>query len=99
MYDICRLQTADYKSQIADRKLNDTKNLPNKGDVIKNITSCESEKVAWLMFLRKVTLDSFPRFCWLFFFDPFSTQHITSCVDSLFFFDYCELIMTSSNAH
>ena len=27
------------------------------------------------------------------------TRHITSCVDSLFFFDYCELIMTSSNAH
>ena len=27
--------------------LNDTKNLPNKGDVIKNITSCEIEKVAW----------------------------------------------------
>ena len=43
----CRLQTADRRSQIADFKLNDTKNLPNKGDVIKNITSCESEKVAW----------------------------------------------------
>ena len=55
------LQTADCRSQIADCKLNDTKNLPNKGDVIKNITSCESEKVAWLIFLRKVTLDSFPR--------------------------------------
>ena len=25
--------------------------------------------------------------------------YITNCVDSLFFFDYCELIMTSSNAH
>ena len=47
VYDICRLQTADCRSQIADCKLNDTKNLPNKGDVIKNITSCESEKVAW----------------------------------------------------
>ena len=61
MYDICRLQTAAHRPQIADRRLqtadrrpqiadcelNDTKNLPNKGDVIKNITSCESEKVAW----------------------------------------------------
>ena len=43
----CRLQTADYRAQIADCKLKDTKNLPNKGDTIKNITSCESEKVAW----------------------------------------------------
>ena len=70
----CRLQTADCRSQIADCKLNDTKNLPIKGDIIKNITLCESEKVAWLIFLRKVTLDSFPRCCWLFFFDPFSTH-------------------------
>ena len=30
-----------------DHYLKDTKNLPNKGDTIKNITSCESEKVAW----------------------------------------------------
>ena len=43
----CRLQTADCRPQIADCKLKDTKNLPNKGDTIKNITSCESEKVAW----------------------------------------------------
>ena len=70
----CRPQTADCRSQIADCKLNDSKNLPNKGDIIKNVTSCESEKVAWLIFLRKVTLDSFPRCCWLFFFDPFSTH-------------------------
>ena len=69
-----RPQTADRRSQIADCKLNDTNNLPNKGDIIKNITSCESEKVAWSIFLRKVTLDSFPRCCWLFFFDPFSTH-------------------------
>ena len=41
------LQNADCRSQIADYKLNDTKNLPNNGDVIKNITSCEIEKVAW----------------------------------------------------
>ena len=47
VYDICRLQTADCRPQIADCKLKDTKNLPNKGDTIKNITSCESEKVAW----------------------------------------------------
>ena len=47
MYDICRLQTADCRPQISDCKLTDTKNLPNKGDVIKNIASCESEKVAW----------------------------------------------------
>ena len=44
---VWHLQTADCRSQIAGCKLNDTKNLPNKGDVIKNITSCESEKVAW----------------------------------------------------
>ena len=43
----CRLQTADCRPQIADCKLKDTKNLPNKGDTIKNITLCESEKVAW----------------------------------------------------
>ena len=43
----CRPQTADCRPQIADCKLKDTKNLPNKGDTIKNITSCESEKVAW----------------------------------------------------
>ena len=43
----CTPQTADYRAQIADCKLKDTKNLPNKGDTIKNITSCESEKVAW----------------------------------------------------
>ena len=41
----CRLQTADCRQQIADCKSKDTKNLPNKGDPIKNITSCESEKV------------------------------------------------------
>ena len=49
----CRPQTADCRPQIADCKLKDTKNLPNKGDTIKNITSCESEKV--------VKLASFPR--------------------------------------
>ena len=38
---------ADCRPQITDCKLKDTKNLPNKGDTIKNITSCESEKVAW----------------------------------------------------
>ena len=38
---------ADCRPQIADCKLKDTKNLPSKGDTIKNITSCESEKVAW----------------------------------------------------
>ena len=54
VYDICRLQTADprlqtvdCRPQIGDCILKDTKNLPNKGDTIKNITSCESEKVAW----------------------------------------------------
>ena len=53
VYDICRLQTADRRLQIADCrlqitdcKLNDSKNLPNKVD-IKNITSCESDKVPW----------------------------------------------------
>ena len=69
-----RLQTADCRSQTADCNLNDTKNLPNKGDIIKNITWCESEKVAWLIVLCKVTLDSFPRWCWVFFFNPFSTH-------------------------
>ena len=39
VYDICRLQTADCRPLIADCKLNDTKNLLNKSDVIKNITS------------------------------------------------------------
>ena len=43
----CRLQTADRRPQIADCKLKDTKNLPDKGDTIKNITWRESEKVAW----------------------------------------------------
>ena len=43
----CGLQTADYRAQIGDCKLKDTKKLPNKGDTIKNITLCESEKVAW----------------------------------------------------
>ena len=43
----CRQQTADRRLQIADCKLKDTKNLPNKGETIKNITSCESENVAW----------------------------------------------------
>ena len=66
VYDICRLQTADcrlqiYRPQIADCQLKDTKNLPNKGDTVKNITWCESEKVA--------KLASFPRCCWLFFTD------------------------------
>ena len=68
VYDICRLQTADcrlqtadWRPQIAVCKLKDTKNLRNKGDTIKNITSCESEKVA--------KLASFPRCCWLFFTD------------------------------
>ena len=47
------LQTADCRPQTADRRLQivliktDTKNPPNKGDTIKNITSCQSEKVAW----------------------------------------------------
>ena len=44
---VWHLQTADCRPQIADCKLKDTKNLPNKGDTIKNITSCESEKVDW----------------------------------------------------
>ena len=70
----CRLRTADCRSQIADCKLNDTKNISNKGDVIENITSCENEKVAWLIFLREVALASFPRCSWIFFFDPFSTH-------------------------
>ena len=48
MYDICRPQTADHRPQIADCKLKDTKNLRNKGDTIKNITSSESEKVVKL---------------------------------------------------
>ena len=94
VYDICRLQTTDCRPQITDCKLKDTKNLPNKGDTIKNITLCESEKV--------VKLASFPRCCWLFFTDTtlyWLTQHITNCVDSLFLFDYCKLIITSSNAH
>ena len=47
VYDNCRLQTADCRPQSADCKLKDTKNLPNKGDTIINITSCESEKVDW----------------------------------------------------
>ena len=59
VYDICRLQI--YRPQIADCHLKDNKNLPNKGDTVKNITSCESEKVA--------KLTSFPRCCWLFFTD------------------------------
>ena len=42
-----RPQTADCRPQIADCKLKDTKFLSNKGDTIKNITSCESEKVTW----------------------------------------------------
>ena len=90
----CRPQTTECRPQIAGCKLKDTKNLPNKGDTIKNITSCESEKVA--------KLASFPRCCWLFFTDAtlyWLIQHITNCVVSLFFFDYCELVMTSSNAH
>ena len=43
----CRPKTADCSPQTADCKLKDTKNLPNKGDTMKNITSRESEKVAW----------------------------------------------------
>ena len=73
----CRPQTADCRLQIGDCKLNDTNNLPNKGDVFKNIKSCESEKVALgtrLIFLYKVTLATFPECCWLFFTDPLSTH-------------------------
>ena len=40
---ICRLQTADCRPQIADCKLIDTKNLPNKSDVIKKISSFPSQ--------------------------------------------------------
>ena len=64
VYDICRLQTADCRPQIADCKLNDTKNLPNKGDVFKNIKSCESEKVALgtrLIFLCKSYIGLIPK--------------------------------------
>ena len=66
---VWHLQTAECRPQIADCKWKDTKNLPNKGDTIKNITTFESERVAWeprLIFLCKVTLASFPRCCWLF---------------------------------
>ena len=42
---VWHLQTADCRQQIADCKSKDTKNLPNEGDPIKNITSCEGEKV------------------------------------------------------
>ena len=38
----CRLQTGDWRLQTADCKLNDTENPPYKGDVFKNIKSCES---------------------------------------------------------
>ena len=96
----CRLQTTDCRPQIADCKLKDTKNLPNKGDTIKNITSCESEKVAWergWFFCAKLHWPHFQdavgySFYWL-------TRHITNCNDFLFFLDYYELIMTSSNSH
>ena len=40
----CRPQTADCRPQTAECKLKDTKNLPNKGDTIKSITSCEVRK-------------------------------------------------------
>ena len=50
----CRPQIADCRPQIADCKLKDTKNLPNKGDTIKNITSCEREKVAWEQRLKNL---------------------------------------------
>ena len=49
---------ADCRLQTTDCKLKDTKNLPNIDDTIRNITSCESEKVAWeprLIFLRKLS--------------------------------------------
>ena len=48
----CSLQTADRGPQTTDRpqtadcKLEDTKNLPNKGDTIKRITSCEVRKLS-----------------------------------------------------
>ena len=76
-YPLRCMTFADCRQQIADCKLNDTKNLPNKGDVFKNIKSCESEKVALgtrLIFLCKVILASFPKCCWLFFTDPLSTH-------------------------
>ena len=41
---VWHLQTADCRPQTADCKLEDTKNLPNKGDTIKSITSCEVRK-------------------------------------------------------
>ena len=44
VYDICRPQTADCRPQIADYKLKDTKNLPNKGDTIKNINRVKVRK-------------------------------------------------------
>ena len=59
VYDICRLQTAetaDCRPQTADCKLKDTKNLRNKGDTIKNVTSCESEKVARNGLISKMLL-------------------------------------------
>ena len=82
---IWHLQTADHRLQIVE-------NLPNKGDVIKNITLCKSEKVAWEQvwyFCAKLHWPhsqntvgySSPTLYQL-------TRHITNCVDSLFFFDY-----------
>ena len=63
-YPLRCMTFADCRQQIADCKLNDTKNLPNKGDVFKNIKSCESEKVALgtrLIFLCKSYIGLIPK--------------------------------------
>ena len=95
-HGVWHLQTADCRPQIADCKLKDTKNLPNKGDTIKNINRVKVRKqpgnrdifLHWPHCQDAVGYS----FYWL-------TRHITNCNDFLFFFDYCELIMTSSNSH
>ena len=96
----CKLQTADRRPQIADCKLKATKKLPNKGDTIKNINRVKVRKRpgnrGWF-FCAKLHWPHFQdavgySFYWL-------TRHITNCNDFLFFLDYYELIMTSSNSH
>ena len=100
----CRLQTSDCRSQIADCKLNDTKNLPNKGDVIKNITSCESEKVAWEQgyIFAQSYIGLIPKMLLAILHRPF-IKYINSpgtlLIALIFYSSLIIVIMTSSNAH
>ena len=89
----CRPQTADCRPQTADCRLQTADCRLQTADRRLQTADCRyfCAKLHWPHSQNAVGYSS-PTLYHL-------TRHITNCIDSSFFFDYSELIMTSSNAH